>query len=284
MTRMLLLLALLIQSGIGAAGDAEFRTIDLRHRSATEVLPVIQPLLDPGGRVAGHEYQLFVRTSDRNFAEIARTIREVDIPLRTLRISLRYSDSLRTTDAEQAVSIHQGGTGTTRILVSPTATRGDGVVLRRTGPGGMVEYRSEHHTSSRGQDTAQFVSVLEGRRAYIAVGASLPQVQPFLALAGDRLRVAVGITYYDVSTGFSVLPRLHGETVELEISPRLAFRSNQGDHVVDFAELSTQIRVRLGEWVDVGSSLSATNQMDRAILSGSNGSADERLGLQLRVD
>ena len=38
----------------------------------------------------------------------------------------------------------------------------------------------------------------------LRVGESIPKVQPFLVLVGNRLGVVAGIQYYDVTTGFEV--------------------------------------------------------------------------------
>ena len=37
--------------------------IQLKHRSAQEVIPVLQPLLESGAAISGQDYTLFVRTS-----------------------------------------------------------------------------------------------------------------------------------------------------------------------------------------------------------------------------
>lgn len=64
--------------------------IPLRHRTADQVLPALQPLLEPGGTLSAHGNQLIVRTSPENLAELRRALEAVDRPARRLQISVRY--------------------------------------------------------------------------------------------------------------------------------------------------------------------------------------------------
>ena len=61
------ILCLLPMLGVNAQS---LEVIALKHRSAQEVIPVLQPLLDPVQRSAVRTTQLFVRTSAANLAQI----------------------------------------------------------------------------------------------------------------------------------------------------------------------------------------------------------------------
>lgn len=286
--RALLIAGLLLM--LDAAGEhartsaAETRIVQLQHRDADDVMPTLLPLLDQGGRISGRQYQLFVRTSDRNFAEIERVLKEIDIPLRNLRIAVRHADNRNVTTREQEVSADRRLGNNTRIILSPATPSHGGLVVRREGTEGNVQYRTERRTVVRSQDGSQFVNVVEGRRAYIAVGVELPQVQSFLVLAGNHLTVASGVSYRTVSTGFEVLPRVHGAEVDLEITPRVAFLSDQGSQQVTFSEMSTHVSVKIGEWVDLGGALSNASQVGRMILGASASESQEQSSFQVRVD
>lgn len=279
-----LLLMLDATGGHAVVSAAETRIVQLKHRSADDILPTLLPLLDQDGRISGHQYQLFVRTSERNFAEIERVLKEIDTPLRNLRIAVRLANSSNTTTRQQDVSADQSLSNNTRIVISPSVPSRGGLVVRREGAQGTVQYRTERHTSTRSQDDSQFVSVIEGRRAYIAVGVALPQVQSYLVLAGNRLTLVSGVTYRTVATGFEVLPRVRGAEVDLEITPRVAFLGDQGSQQVRFSELSTQVSVRTGEWVDLGGILSNASQVGRMILGGDTRESQAQSSFQVRVD
>jgi type II secretory pathway component GspD/PulD (secretin) len=277
-------LLLLLATTWECASATETRIVQLKHRDADDVMPALLPLLGQDGRISGRQYQLFVRTSERNFAEIERVLKEIDTPLRNLRITLRHADNRTVTTSEQQVTADRNLGDNTRIVLNPsTSTRG-GLSARRQGAEGHVQYRSERRTSVRSQDAAQIVSVIEGRRAYIAVGVEVPQVQSFLVLAGNHLVRASGVTYRSVSTGFEVLPRMHGAEVDLEITPRVAFFSDQGSQQVTFSELGTHVRIKTGEWVDLGGVLGNANEVGRRILGTRSSQSQEQSDFQVRVD
>lgn len=79
--------------------------IPLRHRTVEQVLPVIQPLVEPGGTLSGARGQLFLRASPANVAEIKRALDAVDRPARRLEVSVRFDDAL----ARERRGIEAGG-------------------------------------------------------------------------------------------------------------------------------------------------------------------------------
>src|SRR5258706_5874735 len=78
----------------GALAQNTLEIIGLRHRLAGEVIPSLQPLLEPGATLSGQGSQLFVRTSPGNLAELRRALEAIDRPARRLLISVRFDSSL----------------------------------------------------------------------------------------------------------------------------------------------------------------------------------------------
>src|SRR5438132_2587955 len=96
-------LTLLIQSAFAAAlitlagqaaGQNMLEILQLRHRTAEQVLPVLRPLVEPGGTLTGEGNQLIVRVSPANFAELKRALEAIDQPLRRLQISVRFDEAV----------------------------------------------------------------------------------------------------------------------------------------------------------------------------------------------
>ena len=81
-------------------GLYEIEVIDLRFRTADQVLPVLQPLLEPGGALSGQGSQLFLRTSRANAAQIRQVLATLDRPPRQLEIRVRQ-DMLREGSSQQ---------------------------------------------------------------------------------------------------------------------------------------------------------------------------------------
>jgi type II secretory pathway component GspD/PulD (secretin) len=152
-----------------------------------------------------------------------------------------------------------------------------------------VQLRTERRITTTRDGSTQTLTVLDGGRAFLRVGESIPQVQPFLVLVGNRLGVVAGIQYYDVTTGFEVEPRIVNgasftEQIQLTVTPRLAFRSNEGMQTVHFQELRTLVTVKPGEWVDLGGAVESADEVSRQILSTRRSTDSEDARFLIRVD
>lgn len=265
------------------AADAELRVIPLKHRLADEVVPVVRPLLAPGESVSGMDSRLIVRAAPRTFAQIEHVLAEVDTPRRNLRISVRHAGESERAQENQDVSGYVRRDNTRIVVTNGTRSTG-GVTVGRTSPDGKVQLRSERRITTKRDTSTQNLTVLDGGRAFLRVGESIPQVQPFLALVGSRLGVVAGIQYQDVTTGFEVEPRILGEQIQLTVTPRLAFRSNQGAQTINFQELGTVVTVKPGEWVDLGGAVESANEVNRQILSTRRSTDSEDSRFLIRVD
>jgi type II secretory pathway component GspD/PulD (secretin) len=75
MSRYLLLL-LFVAASAWAQGALE--VISLRHRTADQIIPVLRPLLEPGGVLSGQYSSLIIRTSPENLAQIRAALDAID--------------------------------------------------------------------------------------------------------------------------------------------------------------------------------------------------------------
>ena len=265
------------------AFEIELRVIALKHRLAEEVVPLIRPLLAPGESVTGMDSRLIIRASAPSLAQAERVLAEIDTPRRNLRISVRHAGKSERLQESHGVS-GDVRRDNTRIVITDANRGSSSVTVRGASPSGALQVYSERRTTTTRDNSNQNLLVLDGGRGFLRVGESIPQTQPFLVLAGDRLSVVTGIQYYDVTTGFEVEPRIIGDRVHLAVTPRLAFRSNQGAQIVNFQELRTVLTVAPGEWVDLGGAVGSANELSRQIFSArrDTGSTDSRF--LVRVD
>jgi len=270
------------------AAESELRVIPLKHRLADEVVTVVRPLLAPGESVSGMDSRLIVRAAPRTFAQIEHLLTEIDTPRRNLRISVRHAGEREHAQDNQGIS-GDVRRGNTRIVVNNSNRDTGGLTVGRTGPDGTVQLHSERRVTTTRDASTQNLTVLDGGRAFLRVGESIPQVQPFLVLVGNRLGVVAGIQYYDVTTGFEVEPRIVNEAsfterIQLAVTPRFAFRSNQGTQTVNFQELRTVVTVKPGEWIDLGGAVESTNKVNRQILNTRRSTGSEDSRFLIRVD
>lgn len=216
--------------GSRAAGDMEI--IELRSRTVEEVLPVLLPLVEPGGTLTGMNNQLFLRASAANRAEIRRALASLDRPAKRLIIRV-------TEDREVA-------------MASRGATVGGQVVMSGTGSS-RIEARVWDSDSGRRSGNAQMVQTMDGGRAFIRAGRSLaiPFRQAVMSPGGAI--VSENIVYRDAGQGFYASPRLQGgERVRIEITQQADqfTGGRRGDMVTQ--SLSTTVQGRLGEWIELG--------------------------------
>lgn len=260
--RIFLLLCCLVVSAVGAN---ELTIIDLRHRSAQELLPILQPMVGPGVALSGMDYKLLVRGDPGEVARIRELLAALDRAPRQLLVAVRYADAEE--DRTSAIGADADiGHHDTRVDVRAGARAG------------AVEERSQNS-----------VRVLEGNVAHISAGQSVPVVTVF-AVSRHRTHGGQGVAteYRDLTTGFDVLPRVNGERVVLQISSRQQrlVDAETGSAVVQYAD--TTISGRLGEWIDLGGvSSSVAEQRNTAGWTGGTRRTTSRSGsrrIAVKVD
>ena len=256
-----LLFALLLCSSLAWGQTLEI--ISLRHRSAEALLPQLAPFVEPGGAITGVGDKLFLRASGRNKADIKALVASLDTPVRRLMISVRQDGADSGSDRGGGVS------GRVEVGAGGPAISGRGHL-----------YQSD---SRSWRDTAQQVQTIDGGRAAIMVGESflLPLRQVVLTPAG--VVVSESFVQRDLGTGFVAMPRLNGERVTLEISPR-DDTPGPVPGSVNVQRLVTTVSGRLGEWLELGGSTGEQAGSSGAIASYGTRSASRQRRLLLKVE
>jgi type II secretory pathway component GspD/PulD (secretin) len=271
------LTALLTLAGVSAE---EMRVIQLKHRPASEIIPLIRPLLGPEDALSGTDYRLIIRTSDRNLKDIERLLAQLDVAHRQLRITVEQGvadDRVITTHSvEGEVPIGDKA----RIKLPERSSDNRGLVVQKD----SLRFRTDQRSTAGRNVASQTVMALDGQRASIRIGQSVPHVKKILAIGGRQVLIAQGIELQDVTTGFDVLPRLHGNRVRMEITPRLSTLRDPATGLADFHELATTVEARLGEWIDLGMILGQRNDAGRAILESAATESGERRTIRLKIE
>ena len=217
-----------------ASGQQALEIISLRHRTADQVMPALRPLMEAGATLTGQGTQLIVRTSPANLAELRRALEAIDRPSRRLQILVRYDDA--TSRAERNLDV---GVSRNRIEVQAAD--------RQAGSAERIDQR---------------IQVLDGGRAFIALGHSTP--------------VFDGSVTREAATGFEAVPRLFGDRVQVDVVQRRESLDQQSG-------LSTTVSARLGEWFEVGGTNEDAARRDRGLLSerASRGAESRRVWLKV---
>jgi type II secretory pathway component GspD/PulD (secretin) len=123
---------------------------------------------------------------------------------------------------------------------------------------------------------------MDGASAFIRIGQSVPFTQQWAVFSQRYAHVAQTTEFQEITTGFAVTPRYVGDEVEVEVTPRIA-RLNSGGRI-DFEELSTRVRVKPGQWFDLGGTMQGRDEVSRAIMGSGFNTSSRSTGLMIRVD
>lgn len=265
LSRLLAAWVMLVTLAMSApAVKADIEIITLRYRSAEQVIPVLQPLVEPGGALTGMQNQLVIRASPNNIADLRRVLASIDSRPRQLKISVRQGAEGAASDRAAAVS------GTLS-----------------SGGGSSVQGRIVNSQDASDSRVTQTLQVMEGNVAVIQVGTSQPVPNRVVTRTPSGGVVITDATAYrDVTTGFSVLPRVSGERVTLEINPqRDTVNTNAGPvGTVSVQRASTVVSGRLGEWIELGGMSQTETRSGSAILSSSSASRSDNRSIWVKVE
>ncbi|MBZ0126193.1 MAG: hypothetical protein K8F32_07460, partial [Rhodocyclaceae bacterium] len=106
-------IAAVLLSLFGAAhAQQQLEIIDLKSRTAEQVLPQLRPFVEPGGTLSGMNNKIFIRASEANRRQIRELLGAIDRPPRRLVISVRQdADSTATArGGEVSGRVSSGGT------------------------------------------------------------------------------------------------------------------------------------------------------------------------------
>ena len=268
-------------SAILAAAQV-LEVITLGYRQADDVIPMLQPLLVPGGTITGMNNRLVVRTTPANMADLKRVLATVDAAPRRLMISVRQTAGMDSVREGASVS---GSTnvGNARVTVPrrPGAGNDPGVSVQsgRTRVDGQVI----SSRSARSDDVTQTVQVLEGNPALIRVGQSAPVVSTQVIQTPNGTQVIQGTQTVEADTGFYVTPRVNGDRVTLEIgTSRDRLRGSTGATSVQ--RVSTVVSGHLGEWIELGGVSQTTEREQGEILARTRDTHRDDRRVMLKVD
>jgi type II secretory pathway component GspD/PulD (secretin) len=261
--------AVILAPAPAPAWSQSLEMIPLKHRTVDQVLPILRPLLEPGGTISGTQSTLIVRTSPRNLAEIKQVLANIDKAPRRLLISVRQDASIARERREAQVS---GTLGTGRVVIgsgSPANERG--VTARITDTG-----------SSSESDLVQQIQVLEGSPAWIQTGQSVPIVNRTVTPGPRGPVTSESVIYRDVASGFEVVPRVVGDRVMLDVSPRRETPGATGS--VDVQRMASTVSGRLGEWIELGGMIQEESSRQSGLLYGSGALRQDNRRIRVKVE
>ncbi|MCP4996803.1 MAG: hypothetical protein GY934_23970 [Gammaproteobacteria bacterium] len=222
-----------------AWADYRIEIIDLKGRTADEIIPIIKPFIDPDGSITGTGYQLILRTSSNNVQEIKNILKQVDRPPRRLLIHVRQGAVADIDRMQLSAGINK-----------PVGSNGQ-IIIGDPTPPDSTRVRINSTSTKGNLDNTHTVQALEGKAAFIATGVSIP-----VNSGSDTIQRQRYTQYQDVTSGFYVIPRINGEQVSLAITTRQDRPGNNrdryGNRDINIQHAQTQVSGKLGEWIPIG--------------------------------
>jgi len=256
---------------ISASLAAEVAVIKVNYRSAAEILPQVEDLLSPEGKasVDTRTNSLVVVDTKESLTKIQAFVASMDQPAEQVKVRFRFQEQGVSTDRNISASGRVSGEH------GSVAIGGD----RREG----VHVRARDRVVNRRGNTESFISVMSGSSAYLWVGKEVPFTERWVYFTHHYAHVVETVNFQRVETGFEVLPIVAGNTVQIEIIPRIS-SLERGGQVVRFTEATTTLTVPKGQWVTIGGASEQSNEVFRDILSYGSSSTNSSLSLSLMVE
>ncbi|HSC80597.1 MAG TPA: secretin N-terminal domain-containing protein [Chitinolyticbacter sp.] len=218
--------------------------IELRHRTANEVAPVLRDTL-PSTSIQAFNNQLIIKSPDNaTYEQVLALIDQLDTAQRNLVVTVEQRQGQSRSGAAMAL---------------------DGVVISNRGIGAGIRLFGGGSNSYSGG--TQSVRVLDGGQAYIRLGSS--RFYPEIGFGyRDGYAIAIrGGSWVDAGTGFWAQPRLVGGDVMLTLYPESSRFERDGS--IASSGVHSEVRGRLGEWLPVGSSALSGSASSVGTVSGS---------------
>lgn len=244
--------------GVTQAQQPVLEVIELHYRNADQVIPMLKPLLAPGGTISGMQNRIIVRTTPQNLAELRKVLDVVDAMPRKLLISVRQESTASGTRSEAEVSGSIGNDRVRATVPGRGSNQGGTVVIRRGDD--QVRGRVSQSQTAGSDSSVQTLQVLEGNEAFIQVGQSVP-------VRSQSAQDSETVQYRDAGTGFYVRPRVSGNQVTLSISTRRDSVADPNTGALNVQHVDTVVSGRLGEWLELGGIAQDSVQRDSGTVS-----------------
>ena len=242
-----------------AAGDEVF-VYKMKYRIAEELFGPVTAVLSPTGRASidSRTNSLVIVDRPESVAQARALLEAQDVRQRNIQITVE-TVTKKDLDARHLEVDWAYRTGGWQIGNIP-------VVLPDSGFSALATAGAERGRSNA--RAVQTVTVMNDGRAEIATGHEVPFTDVFYGYVAGHGYAATHTHWAAVDTGFVVHPRLIGnDRILIEIMPRMRNLSPGGGSI-EVTEAATQIEVKDGGAVVIGSSNRERNQVLREILRG----------------
>jgi len=271
--KLLLLIFITLFNNISFAAETISEVIPLFNRPASEILPLLSPLLEDTDRVIADGSNLIVKSAPERLGELIMLIDKLDTPLNNLIITVIQSRHTTAEELNAAARVNLNLSRNNRLKSS----------ARITGH----YYQTDDQNSN---ESTQTIKTLEGNTAHITVGKTYPiqNVQIYNSGYGYP-SFSTTTEFIDAATGFAVTPRLVEQNpslpkqqVILDVSPWSEKVNTRGQ--LETRNAQSTIKINLGEWVELGGSDENSHSSTNRNLATIRQTNQNKLHILVKVD
>ncbi|MCB2147620.1 MAG: hypothetical protein KQI81_14180 [Deltaproteobacteria bacterium] len=254
------------------AYGGELAVIELKHRPADDVIPVISPFLGPGDTLSSQDYFIFLNTTPENIARIRSIIAHLDQASPQLAITVVQGENA----VDQLSSVDISG----NVSIGENVTVGAG--NHRGTPDDAINVGAQSRRSTNRGSDIQRILVQNGATATVYMGLSVPVAMDSPTFQGMRHHQIQA--YRERLTGVHVTPRISGNRVTLEMETRRDQPSGDSPGVVHTQRIQTQVVGRVNEWIEIGGLFSGTDRTETGLIHSGTVQQSNRRHMFIRVE
>ncbi len=265
-----LFFSMMILSGVCRA---ETVRIQINYRSASDVLPVVKPMLSRTGEAVADELtnSLIITDNEESIKKIRAFLPNVDVLGRQVRVRIKFQEVRSSKD--QSLSVGGSVSGKGWEVSKGRKKRGD------------INIGVRDETNLKQRSSESFITVTSGSSAYIIAGEDIPYRERWIYLSRRYAQLVDTVVFRRVETGFEVRPVVTGKIAHIDITPRISYVSSEGEEgTIHFTSAQTRLSVPLGQWVSIGGTSGKENEVLNAILECGRGDQNSSLSISLLVE
>lgn len=227
----------------------EMQSFTLAHKSAAQLAPTLQPLLDYGETVVPSGNQLIIKADSSKMGQFAQLISQLDVAPHRLIITVVQGRNLTSSELN------------TTLADSHPIDPNDASASQPAG-----HYYSAQSQKYGGQ--TQRLQALDGTPVSFQVGDQQQiQSQAFVGFGlGGGMIGGANTQYVPTSTGFKILPRVQADGIVVDVAPWSEQMNQVDQRTVHTESASTTLRLQPGKWADLAGELNNSQ-------GGGNGNA-----------
>jgi len=266
MLKLLILLFAVFFSTFCLASELVMKVIPINYRSTPELQQLLSPLLEDSERIIANRSTLIIKATASRQLEIRRLIKQLDTQPSNLSITVIQSKTKSAAILNASANINLAITRNRNFKES-----------------GRIRGRYANTEDFSNTDSQQKIQTLDGKPAYIKTGQTHPiqSTRIYNPTYGFPI-ISSNTQLIEASTGFQVIPRLSGRQVILDISP-WSDKMNKDGTLSSQSGHST-IRVKLGEWVEIGGIEQQSQRSSSGVLSHAYSTKNNSMRILIKVE